>query len=109
MSVNSKTFVMLAVDVPIEIYNSMDDDLFYELVESYDSWKPGNISIVFDGMSGGYLRVGYVLAHSDDMYDDFEFELKEEYFDNAYPIEYFVNMKYGYKGKAKLMVFNHIY
>lgn len=73
MSTRQNTYVMLGILYP---YPKGDDEAYERLEPFMDSAsKPprsfDEITVLFDGMSGKYLAIGYVLARTDE-YEGFE-------------------------------------
>ena len=111
MGVESRTIVMVGINIPSSIRMHIDSDEYYDSLALYSSYEE-DITYVDDGMSGNYLYVGKILAYSEDMYSDFSLEI--EYNNSLFKliandVENHVYEKFGLAEDAKLIVFNHIY
>lgn len=86
-----------------------DEDDFYDEMDIRSTWKRGNITYLYDGMSGGYFYVGEVIAYNSDVYCDFVCELDETMYNMSDKIEKFCLDKFGIKQKPKIRIVNYVY
>lgn len=108
MGMELANIVMVAVD--LKETGISKDDSFYDDLDKYSTFKNGEISYLYDGMSGEYLYVGECLNYEDDVYSGGVYELD---FNNIEDIKQsvhdFIKLKYNQSLIPKVVVINHVY
>lgn len=108
MGVEVKNIVMIAVDL-IDLIDTGDDS-FYDDLDKHSTFRAGDISYLYDGMSGEYLYVGECLNYEDDVFSGGAYELE---FNNIEDIKLtvhnFIKTKYNQSKTPKVVVINHVY
>ena len=70
MSVNVTTYIMLGVRLGYEAYQNLDEAAQEAMLDTWGpKWRESNVGrniAVIDGMGGGYVVIGHVIAQSDE-------------------------------------------
>ena len=107
MGIELNTIVMMGVNVGMD---KADYEEFYDDLDEHSTHKKGDITYVYDGMSGDYFYVGEVLFYSNDPYNGEVFELDMSDIDDIkLNVFNYVKDKFGVNENPKITFINHVY